>query len=27
MLFDNKKFKWDRLEDLLSSAAKQTISI
>ena len=24
MLFDNKKFKWDRLEDLLSNAAKQT---
>ena len=23
MLFDNKKFKWDRLEDLLSNAAKQ----
>ena len=22
MLFDNKKFKWDRLEDLLSNAAK-----
>jgi len=22
--FDNKKFKWDRLEDLLSNAAKQT---
>ena len=24
MLFDGKKFKWDRLEDLLSNAAKQT---
>jgi len=24
MLFDDKKFKWDRLEDLLSNAAKQT---
>jgi len=24
MLFDNKTFKWDRLEDLLSNAAKQT---
>ena len=24
MLFDNKKFKWDRLEDLLSNASKQT---
>ena len=24
MLFDKKKFKWDRLEDLLSNAAKQT---
>ena len=24
MLFDNKKFKWERLEDLLSNAAKQT---
>ena len=24
MLFDNKKFKWDRLEDLLYNAAKQT---
>ena len=24
MLFDIKKFKWDRLEDLLSNAAKQT---
>ena len=24
MLFDNQKFKWDRLEDLLSNAAKQT---
>ena len=24
MLFDNKRFKWDRLEDLLSNAAKQT---
>tara|TARA_S200000501_G_scaffold372065_1_gene416376 strand:- start:225 stop:1433 length:1209 start_codon:yes stop_codon:yes gene_type:complete len=24
MLFDHKKFKWDRLEDLLSNAAKQT---
>ena len=24
MLFYNKKFKWDRLEDLLSNAAKQT---
>ena len=24
MLFDNKKFKWDRLEDLISNAAKQT---
>ena len=24
MLFDEKKFKWDRLEDLLSNAAKQT---
>ena len=24
MLFDNKKFNWDRLEDLLSNAAKQT---
>ena len=24
MLFDNKKFKWNRLEDLLSNAAKQT---
>ena len=24
MLFDNKEFKWDRLEDLLSNAAKQT---
>jgi len=24
MLFDNEKFKWDRLEDLLSNAAKQT---
>ena len=24
MLYDNKKFKWDRLEDLLSNAAKQT---
>jgi len=24
MLFDNKQFKWDRLEDLLSNAAKQT---
>ena len=24
MLFDSKKFKWDRLEDLLSNAAKQT---
>ena len=24
MLFDNKKFKWGRLEDLLSNAAKQT---
>ena len=24
MLFHNKKFKWDRLEDLLSNAAKQT---
>ena len=24
MLFDNNKFKWDRLEDLLSNAAKQT---
>ena len=24
MLFENKKFKWDRLEDLLSNAAKQT---
>ena len=24
MLFDNKKFKWDRLEDLLSNAAKQS---
>ena len=23
MLFDNKKFKWERLEDLLSNAAKQ----
>ncbi len=24
MLFDNKQFKWDRLEDLLTNAAKQT---
>jgi len=24
MLFDNSEFKWDRLEDLLSNAAKQT---
>ena len=24
MLFDNKQFKWDRLEDLLSNASKQT---
>ncbi len=24
MLFDNKQFKWDRLEDLLSNAAKQS---
>ena len=24
MLFDDKNFKWDRLEDLLSNAAKQT---
>ena len=24
MLFDNEQFKWDRLEDLLSNAAKQT---
>ncbi|WP_288346556.1 AarF/ABC1/UbiB kinase family protein [uncultured Prochlorococcus sp.] len=24
MLFDKKQFKWDRLEDLLSNAAKQT---
>ncbi len=24
MLFDNQQFKWDRLEDLLSNAAKQT---
>ena len=24
MLFDNNQFKWDRLEDLLSNAAKQT---
>ncbi len=24
MLFDNKQFRWDRLEDLLSNAAKQT---
>ncbi len=24
MLFDKNKFKWDRLEDLLSNAAKQT---
>ncbi len=24
MLFDNGQFKWDRLEDLLSNAAKQT---
>jgi len=24
MLFDDQKFKWDRLEDLLSNAAKQT---
>ncbi len=24
MLFDDKQFKWDRLEDLLSNAAKQT---
>ncbi len=24
MLFDNKRFQWDRLEDLLSNAAKQT---
>ena len=24
MLFDDKKFKWDRLEDLLSNAARQT---
>tara|TARA_Y100001933_G_scaffold215432_1_gene222120 strand:+ start:2443 stop:4299 length:1857 start_codon:yes stop_codon:yes gene_type:complete len=24
MLFDEKQFKWDRLEDLLSNAAKQT---
>jgi len=24
MLFDDKRFKWDRLEDLLSNAAKQT---
>ena len=24
MLFDDNKFKWDRLEDLLSNAAKQT---
>ena len=24
MLFDGRKFKWDRLEDLLSNAAKQT---
>ncbi len=24
MLFDNKKFRWERLEDLLSNAAKQT---
>ena len=24
MLFDSKGFKWDRLEDLLSNAAKQT---
>ena len=24
MRFDNKKFKWDRLEDLLANAAKQT---
>ncbi len=24
MLFDNKRFKWERLEDLLSNAAKQT---
>ena len=24
MLFDNEEFKWDRLEDLLSNAAKQT---
>ena len=24
MLFDNNRFKWDRLEDLLSNAAKQT---
>ena len=24
MLFDKKKFKWDRLEDLLSNASKQT---
>ena len=23
MLFDDKQFKWDRLEDLLSNAAKQ----
>ena len=24
MLFDNRQFKWDRLEDLLANAAKQT---
>jgi len=24
MLFEDKKFKWERLEDLLSNAAKQT---
>ena len=24
MLFDDEKFKWDRLEDLLANAAKQT---
>tara|TARA_B100000963_G_scaffold92471_1_gene79557 strand:- start:4232 stop:6088 length:1857 start_codon:yes stop_codon:yes gene_type:complete len=24
MLFDNQQFKWDRLEDLLANAAKQT---
>jgi len=24
MLFDNKKFNWERLEDLLANAAKQT---